>query len=275
MSKSWVATLPMYNVTAALQAHWRDFLREVVSRASESSFDNSRVDLLEGPLDNLVDLWKRPDLLLSQTCGYPLMSVLPKNIHVVATPIFDANGCDGARYSSVLIVSSQKYAQGATTLESCRGGRAAYNDSGSNSGMNVFRHAVAPLAGDGKFFGEVVRTGSHLASLRTVARGEADITAVDCVTFAFAIEAWPELLGQLTVIGSTASSPGLPLIASPNVDSAWVARLRDALDEAVLSNPARARSLKLRGFARLARDDYQEILALERDAIAHGYNVLQ
>jgi ABC-type phosphate/phosphonate transport system substrate-binding protein len=194
---------------------------------------------------------------------------------VVSTPVFDAPGCEGARYSSSIVVSASAHARGASSIEACRGLRAAYNDDDSNSGMNVFRHAVAPYQRDGRFFSSVTKTGSHLASLRLLAQGGADIAAIDCVTLAFARDAWPDLSHDIRVIGSTVTSPGLPLIASAAVDVPRVAELRDALDAAIQADPKRARSLRLLGFSRSSRRDYDEILKIENDAFALGYRILQ
>ena len=50
--------------------------------------------------------------------------------------------------------------------------------------MNLFRAAIAPLAGGRPFFSEVIVTGSHAASLEAVADGNAPgLAAIDCVTF--------------------------------------------------------------------------------------------
>ena len=57
------------------------------------------------------------------------------------------------------------------SLEAFRGGVAALNAWDSNSGMNLFRAAIAPLAGGTPFFGAVVATGSHAAERRGGRRG--------------------------------------------------------------------------------------------------------
>lgn len=270
----WVAALPMYNVTPELGECWNSLLRDVL-RGLATGNARTAIEPLHEPLGDLRSLWTRDDLFLSQTCGYPLARTLPDAIQVVSTPVFDAPGCEGPRYSSCIVVSERAYARNATTLEACRGLHAAFNGLDSNSGMNVFRHAVAPYAREGRFFGNVTQTGSHLGSLRLVAEGAADVTAIDCVTLAFAGDAWPELLERVKIIGSTVSSPGLPLIASGAVDAVRIDALRDALDAAVLADPLRARRLRLRGFARLTRRDYGEIVQIENDAFARGYATLQ
>lgn len=258
---SWIAALPMYNVTPALAAVWREWLHDVL-RAAEPAARIVEPDV------ELDALWRRPNLLLSQTCGYPLMHGLSEQVQLITTPRFDAPGCEGADYSSVLVTRRDA---GFDSLAACRGARAAYNQDDSNSGMNVFRHAVAPLARNGVFFSAVERTGSHLGSLRAVVENRADVAAIDCVTFAFVCDELPELAQKVRQIGVTAASPGLPLIASHAVPSATIETLREAMNEARLAQPERAKRLRLKGFSALPLADYERIRQLENEARAIGY----
>jgi hypothetical protein len=228
----WVAALPMYNVTPALGALWRAFLHDVVTFAFGDE-PAVHVSLLDEPFGGLHALWRYSDLLLSQTCGYPLVHGLGSHVDVVATPMFDADGCDGARYRSVIVAPAHGSADDIVTLADCRGLRGAYNGDDSNSGMNALRHALAPHARDGRFLASAVRTGSHLRSLQTVAERGADVAAIDCVTFAFAQDELPDLAKRVRVIGVTASAPGLPLIASRALGPERLSRVRGALDAAL------------------------------------------
>ncbi|MGN7982161.1 phosphate/phosphite/phosphonate ABC transporter substrate-binding protein [Burkholderia sp. 22313] len=267
----WIAGLPMYNVTPRHAALWRALLRDALDVFARTG-EPAGVALLDEPFADLHTLWRRHDLLLSQTCGYPYrMLGLRDAVHLIATPAFDAPGCDGARYRSVLVASARVHAGGVTTLAACRGSRAAINGGDSHSGMNAFRHAVAPHAHGGRFFGSVVSFGSHLNVLRALAAGDADCAAIDCVTFAYVRDALPELLNGIRIIGMTASAPGLPLIASKALDGGRVSALQDALDHAAAVDPERANALRLTGFERLPRDAYDTIARLARDAAALGY----
>ncbi|TCK37914.1 ABC-type phosphate/phosphonate transport system substrate-binding protein [Paraburkholderia sp. BL8N3] len=266
---NWIAALPMYNASPALAADWRALLGRAEARLAgwlAARGDTLSIVEPDGPL---AAFWLRPDLLLSQTCGYPLVHALAGRVQVVATPAFDIDGCAPGRYRSVLVTGAQV---DAPSLDACRGLRAAYNDDDSNSGMNLFRAAVAPLARARPFFASVTRTGGHLASLRALAIDRsADVAAIDCVTFAFVREHLPELANGVRVIGFTGDAPGLPFITSNAVAAGDVVRLADALDHAVRDDPALAQRLKLRGFVRLPADDYPPILAIEREAVALGY----
>jgi ABC-type phosphate/phosphonate transport system substrate-binding protein len=258
---TWIAALPMYNVTPALDFEWREWLDDVLRRVKPAC-------RIVEPDEELHGFWRRPNLLLSQTCGYPLMHGLHEQVQLIATPRFDAPGCEGAHYSSVLVTRADAQFD---TLAACRGARAAYNQDDSNSGMNVFRHAVAPHSRAGMFFGAVLRTGSHLGSLRAVADNRADVAAVDCVTFAFVGDVMPDLARRVRAIGMTAASPGLPLIASGTVPPATIEALREALNETLEIRPERAQRLRLQGFSVLPLTDYERIEQLENEARAAGY----
>ncbi|CAB3756245.1 phosphate ABC transporter substrate-binding protein [Burkholderia sp. MSh2] len=267
----WIAALPMYNVTPRHAALWRALLRDALAAFGKAG-GPAGVALPDEPFGDLHALWRRGDLLLSQTCGYPYrMLGLRDDVRLIATPCFDADGCRGALYSSVLVVSARAHAGGATTLAACRGLRAAFNGDDSHSGMNALRHAVAPHARDGRFFGSVAALGSHLNVLRALASGEADCAAIDCVTFAYVRDELPGLLQDIRVVGLTAAAPGLPFIASRALDGAQLAALRDALDRAVAADAERARVLRLKGFERLSPADYDTIARFARDAAGYGY----
>ncbi|WP_423395438.1 phosphate/phosphite/phosphonate ABC transporter substrate-binding protein [Burkholderia sp. LMG 21824] len=271
----WIAALPMYNVTPRHDALWRALLRDALDAFANAGGGAAEVAPPDEPFDDLHALWRRDDLLLSQTCGYPYrMLGLRDVVRLIATPVFDAYGCHGAHYSSVLAVSARAHAGGATTLAACRGLRAAFNGRDSHSGMNALRHAVAPHARDGRFFGSVAALGSHLNVLRALASAEADCAAIDCVTFAYVRDALPGLLADIRIIGMTASAPGLPFIASRALADTQAAALRDALDRAVSADAERARVLRLKGFERLSPADYDAIALFEQQAAAYGYPAL-
>jgi ABC-type phosphate/phosphonate transport system substrate-binding protein len=271
----WIAVLPMYNVTPQHGRLWRSLLADTLAAFARAG-GPKHVDLPEEAPEPLAAFWRRKDLLLSQTCGFPYrMLGLRDAVHVVATPVFDVEGCDGPRYRSVLVVSASAWAQGARELAACFGLRAACNSDDSHSGMNALRHAAAPHAREGRFFSSVLLTGSHSESLKALSDARADIAAIDCVTFALLRDGCPELVRGVRVIGMTAAASGLPFIASNSLGKTHLHALRDALDHAVAIDTRRARLLRLRGFARLAADDYADIEEMANEARAHGYPVLR
>ncbi|QGZ65733.1 phosphate/phosphite/phosphonate ABC transporter substrate-binding protein [Paraburkholderia acidisoli] len=265
----------MYNVTPHHTARWRALLHDCV-KAFADARGPREVSVIASPEGALLPHWRDANLLLSQTCGFPYrMLGLERDAQLVATPIFEAPGCEGPRYRSVIVVSNAAWRNGATTLEACRGLRAAANSIDSHSGMNALRHAVAPLAQSRPFFSSVTWTGSHAATLRALAAQDADVGAIDCVTLALLRDAGFEPLRHVREIGMTVDAPGLPLIAAKSLDDSDLEALRDALDTAHATSPARARELRLRGFARLTPGAYAEIETLALAAGEQGYPELR
>ena len=218
----------------------------------------------------LADIWRDRHLLLAQTCGYPFLAELTGHARIVATPTYDVPGCDGAWHRSFIIVRADAPYR---TLADLRGARAAVNGYDSNSGMNLFRAALAPIARGQPMFTSVAVTGAHAVSFAAVARGEADVAAIDCVSYWFITRESPELATRIRVLAETPPSPGLPLITRKETPDAAVDIMREALDAAVAS-PAlseRMAALRLTGFARLGAADYAIILDYENAAVAAGY----
>lgn len=260
---NWKVSLPMYNVSPRLQRDYEALLARVLADAGVGA---GEAQLLREP--ELPALWHRSDLLLGQTCGYPYVSTLRGVASLLATPCFDFPGCDGSDYSSVIVTRA---VDGIDALADARGLSAAVNDPHSNSGMNVLRHAVAPLARDGRFFGKVKWTGSHAASLRAVREGEADIAAIDCVTFGYLQQEWPERVQGIKVLQYSAASPGLPLVSARAVPQELEERLRHALLAPGPQLRAHMQALRITAFEHRADADYRRIERLEADAAGAGY----
>ena len=216
------------------------------------------------PLDAI---WTAPDLILAQTCGYPLTTRLDGAVTLVATPIYDAPGCDGAWHRSAIIV---RQADPAANLAALAGRIAAINAHDSNTGMNLLRASLAPLAHGARVFDAVIETGSHARSLWAVIAGHADVAAIDAVTLALLHDRYPAIARRIRVLDWTQATPGLPLITSPGCDVAMLRRvLAEVIDDTALA-PARA-ALRLAGMVVLEPDAYAVIPALEAQAVRLGY----
>ncbi|MCB8836441.1 phosphate/phosphite/phosphonate ABC transporter substrate-binding protein [Aurantimonas sp. VKM B-3413] len=218
----------------------------------------------------LLEIWRDPALLLAQTCGYPLTTALQGVVEPVAAPAYAWPGCEGATHCSVIVVAA---GSAYDALEELRGSRVAMNGRDSNSGMNLLRLTVAPLARDGRFFGDVIETGSHLSSLDHVSRGEADVAAIDCVTFALVRQHRPDLVAGVRALAETARSPALPFVTRAGAPASKSAALRHALAVAI-ADPELAQAvtaLGLTGVEPVTVEDYAVVLRYEREAAAAGY----
>ena len=210
--------------------------------------DLSRPEDFTGP-------WFRDDLLFAQTCGYPFTHALKGQVKIVATPHYAADGCEGPNYCSMV------FAREARPLPEFFGVTAAVNTPDSMSGMLALKLVFAPYAWQGRFFGHVVWSGSHLASLAAVREGRAEVCAVDSVCVELARRHRPQDLEGLVEVARSPAVPGLPWITRAGQPE----RLRGVL-RAVFADPALAdarAALLLSGFSALDAAAYDRITSLE------------
>lgn len=262
-----LASLPMYDLPELREVHddlWRGLAR---------AFKREKVPGVPDRLTRSGALehdWRAPNLLFSQTCGYPLTHAWRGRLQVVATPVLAAPGCRAADYCSMLLVRAGDPAR---RLADLRGRVAAINSTDSQSGCNALRAAVAPLARDGRFFGRVVQSGMHAMSLAMVATGEADVCAVDCVTFALLRRYRPVAVEGLRVLARTRRAPALPYVTRADAPRGLVQRLRAGLF-AAFADPAvdaAREALFLQDVTVLPDDAYDRILRMERRVRSLGY----
>ncbi|ATN35954.1 phosphate ABC transporter substrate-binding protein [Rhizobium sp. ACO-34A] len=217
--------------------------------------------------------WTHPDLLLAQTCGYPYVLHLRGKARLVATPVYTHPGCDGPFKCSFIVVGKGSPFE---SLEDLRDARAAINEPDSNSGVNLFRAAIAPFARNGRFFASVIETGGHRASIDAITAGKADVAAIDCITYGNTLRFDPARLSGIRILAETTRGPGLPFISRASVSDEEVAILRRALHEAMADPSLEAvrDTLSLAGFAELSDADYEPLAELERFAHRLGYPVI-
>jgi len=255
----------MYAFTDELRAAWQSLFDAFLLNYSPAQVIEPTIRF-----ESDFSLLRNPHLLIGHTCGYPLMQYLRDGLAPVCVPVFDLPGCEGKLYSSQIIVPANSNIQ---TLSDCKGKVAAINGRDSNSGMNVFRHAVAGLSKGMPFFAEVIESGSHYQSLVAVANNQAQVASIDCVSFALIKDQWPELVEQVRVIGFTEPTCGLPFVmpktAIAQVNSNLIlSALKKAADSLKRSEKDR---LHLSGFEAVKLTDYNSIMSLEQQAIKNGY----
>lgn len=191
--------------------------------------------------------WSAHDLVLSQTCGYPYRARLHGRVTLVAAPDHRLPGCAPGEYYSVFVVRSDDPRQ---RLQDFATARFAYNEALSQSGWAAPQTHAQRL---GFHFQPSQQTGAHRLSAKAVARGVADIAALDAVSFALC-QRHDRFMEGLREIGRTAPTPALPYICAQGIDPAAV---RQALTEALAALSAEdADTLLLYGLARPAPEDY-------------------
>ena len=214
-------------------------------------------------------IWRDPALLFGQACGYPLIADPTLDLQVIAFPI-----SAGRESGSVIVARADDPRRAVAAF---RDSRAAINDRQSNTGMNLFRATIAPFAGQGAFFAEVLETGAHRASIVAVGMGKADLAAIDSVTYAAIARFEPALVTGLKIVAPSPASPSLPFVTAAGTDAETVAALQSALDH-VAADPDLAavrETLLLAGIIPAEPDALAPISTLEAEAVRAGYPTLR
>lgn len=264
-----VASLGMYDHPAQQRANdrlWSAIVTILRTRGVEGipdALDRGR---------HVHDIWRDPKLLFGQACGYPLIADDSLALQVIALPIYDVPGStnNAATHASVLVARAN---DGRRSLVDYRETRAAINDPQSNTGMNLFRATLAPIAETSVFFASVVQTGSHRASVAAIAAGDADIAAIDAVTYATLVRHEPGLTAPLEIVARSPASPTLPFVTSADTSVETIAALRLALQQ-VLTDPRLTDDRAMLGLAAIViadADALAPIRALEQTAVRFGY----
>jgi ABC-type phosphate/phosphonate transport system substrate-binding protein len=262
-----LAALSMYDfphLRAAHNALWQNLC------AALTSFGLTN---LPSALDYNVELnkiWTDPSLLIAQSCGYPLITELNGKVQLVATPRYIADGCTGAFYRCAIVVRKD---DSANALADLKGRNCAINSWTSNSGMNLLRAAIAPLAKGLRYFNTVIVTGSHWQSLEAVADHRADVASIDGISLAHLKHCAPELIEKIRILEWTQATACLPLITANCTDASTLSALRQAL-VAVTLDPDLAqtrRDLLIDSFEFLPIETYTRVQDIEDLAVAMSY----
>jgi ABC-type phosphate/phosphonate transport system substrate-binding protein len=262
-----IAALPMYDlpeVRWATDAWWQGLARH---------FRAVGIVDVPGTLTRIGDYrgaWSDKRLLFGQTCSYPLATDYRDRLSPLAVPCYAAPGCEGSDYASHVVVRSD---DDATCVAELRDRRAAFNNRDSQSGYNSLRALIAPQASGGRFFSRVDELGGHVACMEAIAAGDADVAAIDCVTFALVARHRPHAVAGLRILARTPTAPALPYVTRREADPDLRRRLRLGLD-AALADPELADcrdALLLTGAEELTEESLARVTAMEREAQALGY----
>ena len=247
------ATLPMYaepELRPAIERWWAGVARHLRGHGVGDVPDGLAWS------DDRYRAWRSPDLLFSQTCGHPLVHSVGRSVQIVATPHYDAPGCEGPKYRSHVLVHEDTEER---SIGELRGKRLAVNGRDSWSGYRVWRRILSGSVDVEEMFGHIVLTGSHRESIRSVREGRADACAVDCVSHVLLGDRAPGELAGTRVLERSPLAPALPFITGAATTPDELVRLRNGLF-AALADPcladARA-ALRLTGASVLSEADYR------------------
>jgi len=175
---------------------------------------------------------------------------------VLGTPCYDAPGCEGANYRSLIIVRSDS---GFEDPAAVMVNRVAVNGKDSYSGWRVLGKTVASLGLEPEPFSEIIISGGHANSIDMVREGAADLAAIDGVTYALTGDVEPERLVGLSVLHQCPPAPGLPYVTRASMPEPDARRMTDAIDDAFADTDLAdaRRTLRLAGFAMVPLTEYE------------------
>jgi phosphonate transport system substrate-binding protein len=163
-------------------------------------------------------------------CGLPYVRLRREArppVSLVAAPVLEGARYEGRPiYFSDVIVPADSPV---TAFEDLRGRSWACNGFDSHSGALVVLYHLLQMGEDGSFFGRVDVSGSHQQSIRRVAAGQVDGSAIDSQVLAVELRNNPELADRIRLIASLGPSTNMPLVAC----AATCESLREEVGEVV------------------------------------------
>lgn len=198
-------------------------------------------------------------------CGLPLVRLRrepePAATAIVAPVIRGRRYGGRAVYFSDVIV---RHDSSFRTFADLRGASWAYNEPDSHSGYLVTLHHLLRLGESAAFFSRTEMLGFHQESIRRVAAGGVDASAVDSQVLAVELRLHPQLRARLRIIEAFGPSPIQPLVATAAVPEELRRVAREALlrlGATALERAGLERGLVSR-FVTVSDADYNPIAAM-------------
>lgn len=145
----------------------------------------------------------------------------------VAAPVLIGDRYQGkAIYFSDVIVRRDSEARSFSDL---RGKTWCYNEPLSQSGYGITRYHLVSMGETSGFFGEVIEAGFHERSIRWVAEGRVDASAIDSQVLSVELRDHPDLAREIKVIDTLGPSTIQPIAVSKRYDDDFRQMVRNVL----------------------------------------------
>lgn len=167
--------------------------------------------------------WAHPDLLLGQICNLPYRAKFRDQLVRISNCDHRLPDTPAGFHHSVFVVRAQDAERG--LAPACLG-RFAYNDGLSQSGWGA---PLERITAQGLKFHTTIRTGAHVNSMHAVVNGDADLAAIDAVTWRM-LQKWEPAAEGLRVVARTGLSPAMTFVTSKGHDPE---KLRNAIQIAL------------------------------------------
>ncbi|HEX2029821.1 MAG TPA: PhnD/SsuA/transferrin family substrate-binding protein [Actinomycetota bacterium] len=211
-------------------------------------------------------------------CSLPYVTLERRGVspaEPVAAPVLQ-----GARYGGRPIYFSDVIVHRDSEFRSfadLRGASWAFNEPLSHSGYGITRYHLVRLGETSGFFGRVVEAGFHEESIRMVARGEVDASAIDSQVLAVALRDDPSLRERLRLVDALGPSTIQPVAVSKRLPTELREAVRGALVEMHVDAEARRRLARglVERFVAVGPSDYDDIRMMLDAVEAAGFTVLR
>ena len=128
-------------------------------------------------------------------------------------------------FSDVIVRNESPY----TCFDDLRGSIWAYNERASHSGCNLVCYSLLERGKSPDYFGETVKSDSHLRSLEMVLEGEVDVAAIDSHLLDVLRSRDVKLAARLRVVDMLGPSSIPPVVVSKRVAKEIKCRIQQAL----------------------------------------------
>lgn len=185
----------------------------------------------------------------------------------VAAPVMQGPRYENAPiyFADLIVHRSSAYCKWADL----RGATWAYNEEASYSGYHMLLAHMARRGESRSNFGDAVRSGGHLESIRLVRQRAADVAAIDSTVLDAAVRADPQLARDVRVVHSVGPRPMPPWVLSTEMAPTTRRAVQQALTT-LHRSAAGAAALALGGMARLDAVDDPVYDTVRRDMAYRG-----
>lgn len=204
-----------------------EYLSTAVGRAMELDVEPRSSGPMHGDEDPFASGLADIGFLCSPSYLYLRAQATPSIELVPAAFVFGDRRANGKPvYYSDVIVRAEDPARSFGDLADCTWG---FNDECSLSGYFAALQRLSDLALDTSFFGRIVRTGSHHASVEQVLAGDLDSAAIDSNVLNLLLRQRPEVRGRLRIVDSWGPFPIQPVVVRRGLGAHLTRRVTDAL----------------------------------------------
>jgi len=165
-------------------------------------------------------------------CGLPYVMKQDESqssLELLLAPVMkDSKYQDKPIYYSYLIVHKNSKFNDFTDLKNST---FVYNDEISNSGYNMPRDYLINIGETSGFFKKTLRSGSHEESIRMIALGEADVSAVDSLIYDYDKAKNPEFINKTKIIKTLGPAGIPPVVVSSKLSVSIRNKIRNIMIE--------------------------------------------